>query len=304
MKKLLLKIYYYLLAIKDKFIIFYNKNITEKRKTPPVMGTDETLDKIINNKCSVSRFGDGEFSLIYGESLKFQTANKEISEKLKEILNSDSANHIVCIPNVFGEIDWATEKAKAYWIKYLRLKRNKIYKILNFNKIYYDALVTRLYMDLENKELVKERFEKIKSIWKDREVVIVEGEKSRLGIGNDLFQSTKSIERIICPSINAYSKYNEIFNKVIKRDKSKLILIALGPTATVLAYDLSNQGYHAIDIGHIDIEYEWFLQKAIKKSPVENKYIGEIQNGDIVQEIKNELYFSQIIARVWGNEND
>ena len=59
------------------------------------MGADETLDEIINNKCSVSRFGDGEFSLIYGESLKFQPANKEISEKLKEILNSDSENHIV-----------------------------------------------------------------------------------------------------------------------------------------------------------------------------------------------------------------
>ena len=235
MKKLLLKIYYYLLGVKDKVIIFYNKNITEKRIPPKVIDTDKTLDKIINNKCSVSRFGDGEFSLIHGEALKFQPANKEISQKLKEILNSDRENHIVCIPNVFKEIDWATENAKAYWIKYLRLNRNKIYRILNFNKTYYDALVTRLYMDLENKELVKERFEKIKLIWKDREIVIVEGEKSRLGIGNDLFDSTKSIERIICPSINAYSKYNEIFKEIIERDKSKLILISLGPTATILA---------------------------------------------------------------------
>ena len=298
MKKLLLKIYYYLLAIKDKFIIFYNKNITEKRKTPIVMGADETLDEIINNKCSVSRFGDGEFSLIYGESLKFQPANKEISEKLKEILNSDSENHIVCIPNVFREIDWATEKAKAYWIKYLRLKRNKIYRILSFNKTYYDALVTRLYMDLKDKSLVENRFEKIKLLWKDRDVVIVEGEKSRLGIGNDLFDSAKSIERIICPPINAYSKYNEIFNEAIKEDKSKLILIALGPTATVLAYDLCKQGYQAVDIGHIDIEYEWFLNKNSEKCPVKNKYIGEVQNGDIVKDIEDELYFSQIINKI------
>lgn len=298
MKKLLLKIYYYLLDLKDKIIIFYNKNITEKKKAPIVIDTDETLDKIINDKCSVSRFGDGEFSLIYGENLKFQPANKEISEKLKEILNSNKENHIVCIPNVFGEINWATENAKIYWGKYLRLKRNKIYKILDCNKTYYDALVTRLYIDLKDKGLVKNRFEKIKLLWNNMDIVIVEGEKSRLGIGNDLFDSAKSIERIICPSINAYSKYNDILDAVLKQDKEKLILIALGPTATILAYDLSKDGYQAVDIGHIDIEYEWFLNGAKQKCPVKNKYIGEINGGDIVQNIDDTQYFEQIIKKI------
>lgn len=48
-------------------------------------------------------------------------------------------------------------------------------------------------------------------------------------------------------------------------NKAKLVLIALGHTATVLAYDLAEVGYQAIDIGHIDIEYEWFLMRAPKK---------------------------------------
>lgn len=294
MKKQLLKIYYYLLELKDKATIFYNKNITEKKKVPLVMNTDETLDKIVKEKCSVSRFGDGEFSLIYGESLKFQPANNEISSKLKEVLNSNYENHIVCIPDVFGEISWATDKAEKYWTKYLELKRNRIYKILKENKVYYDALVTRLYIDLKDKSKVKNRFEKIKLLWKNKEVILVEGNKSRLGIGNDLFDCAKSIERIICPSVDAYSKYKEIFNEVIKEDKSKLILIALGPTATVLAYELSKEGYQAIDIGHIDIEYEWFLNNAQEKCPVKNKYIGEMDKGDEVEDIDNFIYKSQI----------
>lgn len=295
MKKQLLKIYYYLLELKDKVTIFYNKNITEKKKAPLVMNTDETLDKIINDKCSVSRFGDGEFSLIYGESLKFQPANDEISRKLKEILKSNYKNHIVCIPNVFEEIDWATDKAKKYWTNYLDLKRNKIYKILNKGKIYYDTQVTRLYIDLKDKDKVKNRFEKIKLLWKDREIILVEGDKSRLGVGNDLFDCSKSIERIICPSIDAYSKYKEIFNEVIKQDKSKLILIALGPTATVLSYDLSKEGYQVIDIGHIDIEYEWFLNNYKDKCPVKNKYIGEIDGGENVGDLQDDNYIRQII---------
>lgn len=80
--------------------------------------------------------------------------------------------------------------------------------------------------------------------------------------------------------------------------KSKLILIALGPTATVLAYDLSSYGYQTLDIGHIDVEYEWFLKKATEKQPVKNKYIGEVDNGTNVNAISDLKYESEIIARV------
>lgn len=298
MKKFLLKIYYCLLEAKDKFIVFYNINITEKKKSPIVMDTDKTIDKIINDKCSVSRFGDGEFSLIYGENLKFQHSNEEIANKLKHILKSNDKNHIVCIPNVFEEIEWATDNAKKYWKKYLQLNRNKIYKLLEKNKQYYDTQVTRLYIDLKDKSKVEKRFYKIKLLWNNRKVILIEGEKSRLGVGNDLFDCAKSIQRVICPSINAYSKYSEIFEFIKLQDKSNLILIALGPTATVLAYDLANEGYQAIDIGHINIEYEWFLNGAKEKSPVKNKYIGEINGGDIVIDTDDTEYLKQVIKTI------
>ena len=192
-------------------------------------------------------------------------------------------------------MEWATDNARKYWMKYLNLNRSKIYKIINMNKIYYDTQVTRLYIDIKDKSKVENRFNLVKSLWNNREVVIVEGEKSRLGIGNDLFNGCKSIERIICPSINAFSKYDEILKEVKKQDKSKLILIALGPTATILAYDLANAGYQAIDIGHIDIEYEWYLMKVKEKCPVKNKYIGEINGGDCVEDILDKKYNKQII---------
>ncbi|MGL5352213.1 MAG: GT-D fold domain-containing glycosyltransferase, partial [Clostridium sp.] len=150
----------------------------------------------------------------------------------------------------------------------------------------------------KEKGKVKERFNNIKKIWENREIVIVEGEKSRLGVGNDLFINAKLIERIICPSINAFSKYSNILEAVKGQNKEKVILIALGPTATVLACDLAREGYQAIDIGHIDIEYEWFLQGVIEKCPVENKYIGEINGGSNVADITDENYEKQIICKV------
>ena len=49
---------------------------------------------------------------------------------------------------------------------------------------------------------------KLKTLWSGRDVVIIEGEKSRLGIGNNLFDNMKSIQRIICPVINAFKFFD------------------------------------------------------------------------------------------------
>ena len=45
-------------------------------------------------------------------------------------------------------------------------------------------------------------------------------------------------------------------NVEIANQENPLILISLGPTATVLAYDLSKTGVQAIDIGHITNMYD------------------------------------------------
>lgn len=132
-----------------------------------------------------------------------------------------------------------------------------------------------------------------------KDVVIIEGEKSRLGVGNDLFDNMKSIQRIICPAEHAFEKYDEIMKEAKKVGKDKLILLALGPTATVLAYDLYKAGYRVIDIGHIDIEYEWFLRKATTKIKIESKYVTEVKEGRTnVQEIKDAKYEKEIIATI------
>ena len=136
----------------------------------------------------------------------------------------------------------------------------------------------------------------LKKIWEGRPVFIIEGRYSCLGIGNDLFDNAKSIRRIICPSQNAFSKYDEIFEtatKIIPKDC--LILSALGMTATELCYDPSRRGYQAIDIGHIDIEYSWFRMRAKKKCSVPGKAVNEISNMP-EKECSDNKYSESIVA--------
>ena len=104
---------------------------------------------------------------------------------------------------------------------------------------------------------------------------------------------------ILGPSTNAFDYYDEIVEEALKIEKTALFLIALGPTATVLAYDLYKNGYQAIDIRHIDVEYEWYRLGVENPVKLGNKYVCEAPNGDAVDEIIDKEYFQQIIARVY-----
>jgi glycosyltransferase family protein len=264
-----------------------------------IVSPEETLEEIINNKKSISRFGDGEFRLIFGISIGFQKANKLLSERLKNILESNDNGILIGIPNSlnFEYLEKYNELSKNYWLKFIEENKFKLI-LFNTNKIYYSSLISRFYIDYKNKSYVSKYIKKLKKLWEQKDIVIIEGQKSRLGIGNDLFNNTNSIKRIICPALNAFNIYYKILKEALKVDKNKLILLALGPTATVLSYDLYKAGYQAIDLGHVDIEYEWYLRNVTNKIKIEGKYVNEVKgmNIDIINKKDNDNYLNQIIS--------
>ena len=298
MKKILIDLY---LKAKDMCDFIKNDFIAQKfMRQLIVHGAEESIELILTQRASMCRYGDGEFSLMQGVNLKFQKYSLELERELKSIINSREKDIVVCIPDVFRELDQYITRAEKYWAKYLHTNRYNIYKLIDRKKEYWDTQITRFYVDYKDKSMMDEKVKKLRAIWKEQDILIVEGEKSRLGMGNDLFDNVSSIERIVCPAINAYEKIDKIENGVMKNTKQreKLILIALGPTATVLAYRLARRGYWALDIGHIDIEYEWYLKGVEEKCPIANKYIGEIPNGDVVGDNIDGIYNKQIIERI------
>ena len=62
----------------------------------------QTIDDIIINKKSISRFGDGELRMMIGNGkIVFQNENNDLSNKLNEVLTSNLKNHIVALPEAF-----------------------------------------------------------------------------------------------------------------------------------------------------------------------------------------------------------
>lgn len=270
-------------------------------RQPKVFSVEETIKAIKDRKASIARYGDGEFDMIFGRKQGFQETNKVLAKKLKTILkkNNISDRFLVAVPDCFSSLEQFTANAQIHWKNRLDKERIKWVRCLNTKQPYYHSQITRFYFDWADKSKCGDWFKELKDIWNQQNVLIVEGELSRVGVGNDLFDNVKSLKRILCPSKNAFSFYEEILDAIVRiAKKDELVFIALGPTATVLAYDLFQKGFWAFDAGHIDIEYEWMKRGVDKKVIIEGKYVNEVKGGALVEPINNETYEKQIVVKI------
>ncbi|MGQ3449470.1 SP_1767 family glycosyltransferase [Streptococcus pneumoniae] len=293
----------YLFAIKNvDAMIDAIRSYAETKQLPnksfdfEVQTIDETLDYILEHQSSIARFGDGEAAIMLGQSINYQHYDPQLAEELKFIFKQQSNSQLVIglqegIKNRFNFVP----EALAFWRQYLE-DYEEFYLEYCHNPWYGSTFISRPYIDFLDKSKSKSQFEKLKTIWEGRDILIVEGYTSRSGVGNDLFDGAKSIKRIICPSRNAYSKKAEIIEEILKYSEGRLILLMLGPTAKVLAYQLASKGLQAIDIGHIDSEYEWMQMGAEKKVLLRNKHTAEFNLDTEIELANDDEYLSQIVA--------
>lgn len=292
---------YYLIKL-NIYYFLYNHFF----KKPKILSKEETILSVINNRISVSRFGDGEFSLMLSlvGTIGFQRYNDSIKENLLRVFASEHKNVLLCIPNYSKKRHLNNKYGK--WLKTFVFDNWKMIKQLyDYSYTYGDSDITRFYHpDLwrhtDNEYLEKEYIPLLKKIWESKRVLVVEGIDSKIGVGNDLFDNAFSIKRILCPNNDAFEKYNEIVNSVqAHKDNIDLVLLALGPTASILSVDLTiNYNLWCVDIGHVDIVYLWFLNRAKTKCGISGKNVNEKRNLEpelICDDTNNDVYKKQIV---------
>lgn len=269
--------------------------------TPIIRPAEELLEIIINEKKSLSRFGDGELEIMQGrERPWFQLPDHKLAERLMEVFNTRDERIIIALADNFGKLDCYTDQAADGIREYLEHGiREDLMKVIDTKRVYYDTYVTRPYMIYKNKEHAVRIFQLFKEVWKERNLLFVEGRQAFIGVRNDLFDGAASIRRIIVPSKNAFFTYERILNAVKQNiADDTLVLISLGPTATVLAYDLAMEGVQAIDIGQLDNEYDWFLRGVLERIKIPGKCVAEVPGGHEVSAIEDTEYIKQIVAQV------
>lgn len=249
--------------IADVVYLLYKYKIVKNKIR--VYSVDETLDQLINTEKSLVRFGDGEITMIRGRSLKLQNVDEKLIEDLKRILTYEHEELMVSIPDIFDGVEQYHARSRQFWKDHLLFSRKIYEKYCRTDRVYCSTSVSRCYYAYEDKTPCAGWFQRVRQIWKGKKVVVVEGSRSHNGVGNNLLDLAESVERIICPPSNAYAKLDEIRETCLKYPKDRLFLLALGAAAKPLAESLFAEGYRVIDIGNLDMEYEWFLQGTTEK---------------------------------------
>lgn len=268
------------------------------KRVPIIKSGIELLQKIEKTGCSLCRYGDGEFELmLQRERPWFQKVDQVLADRLRKIIQEDESDIVVAIADDFGSLEIYEETFADAIRDYMSgTTREDIMQFIDLEREYYDAYVTRPYLMRKDKNYAEEVFTLFKKIWNQRDVILVEGQYARIGIGNDLLNNAKSIRRILAPAKDAWNKYDEILEYVCAvANSNDLICISLGPTATIMAYDLAKRGLQALDIGQLDNEYDWFLRGVTQRIPIPGKMVAEVKEKYVAVDVTDKVYEEQII---------
>ncbi len=207
---------------------------------PKVMSIEETIE-LLKSGYSLSRFGDGEFNLCFGQSISFQSMNLKLMKELRRILNiarNDEIKFIVAIPRM-------KFNGKSFWSKFWYFHVDQILTLMYKDVCYADLGISRHIELFHVPELI--------NIWSGKNVLFVFGKNSKFNLNHEIFLDIQKTYKIESEPSNAFKKIENILSEISEfSEKIDLVLISLGPTASILAYECKTRfGIQSIDLGHL-----------------------------------------------------
>ena len=221
---------------------------------PKLESIEKTISDLVEKKMSITRFGDGEYHLCLGKSIGFQKQSFNLGFRMYKILSDSKSEHcmIGIIPyQLKGLNDYSTD----FWYENI----DYILKVLNKKTLYYNARITR--------ELTANNIMQLKKVWENRDVIFITGKGSRFNENHTIFDNIATKQSLFTTAKNAWNDYNQTYQNVLEVTKSisnPIVICAIGPTASILAYDLSMLNIQCLDIGHITNIYDKLFYNAEK----------------------------------------
>ena len=255
----------------------------------------QTLDYLLSQGCSVSRFGDGETGMAIRaargrqQGIHFQKADPELSERLREILFCPIANLLVCFNNAFMQqsryrivLDY--ERSKKNYTKLLSVHRPNDIGILTRRRQRFtylrqfafignrtalgllgDATCFSLcyFYDEYRENRIPEVLRLYARMFEDRRILIVCPEKPHMGasfqelVANGVIRSPRHVEFIVISDHDCYDQYDDIMESCARARPVDAVFIQAGPVGSVLAADLTKKyGMVAYDVGSMNVSLE------------------------------------------------
>lgn len=213
---------------------------------------------------SLSRYGDGEFKYLRGSYItNMQKHEPILADKLLKVFLEPLEMLLIGIPDPLCSRPFI-EKFNIAFDKFIVDKPAR-------QSLFVSSFVFR--PNIINKD-TDEYFEKIKGIWKGKEVVIV---NFHADIVNHYLFKDSDCTLFSIPRNDCFQEYDRVLDSC--RDlygQEKIFLFSAGPTATALAYDICSEGEQGIDIGSLVFQYEQFKES---ETPYEWSYQDSYRKG-------------------------
>lgn len=222
--------------------------------TYPCVIDEWTTLELLEQGHSIARYGDGELNLCIGGKAKSQPYEPALAKRLRQILRAKSPC-LVGIPRLEDSPGWMPAQKQQFWAKY---RQNPYLELYRYDKGYASAFITR--PDSVPAINTLEYFQRLQRLWGGRQVVLINGEQPGQRF-DEYPQFCSAAERWTTASSNAWAGYWELLQRCLHRSRETLFLLSIGPTATVLAFDLCLQGYQALDLGHAGMFAKRFYEQ-------------------------------------------
>jgi len=207
---------------------------------------EETLSRIIDRQLSFARFGDGEFRLMIDASYKlgFQRNTQRIRTALRHVLTQEHTDRLLLgWPQIYRNINGAI-----LWPLVWRDLKEIVPSRLKFGNSHVSRPI--MFSDLREEAVTLWR-----QVWDGQRVCIITGEGSRFEVVSGLFDNLAGHRFLYSTPRNAFDDLPRVFAEVQRGERADIYLLALGPAGTILATELADAGYRAIDVGHISDSY-------------------------------------------------
>lgn len=154
-----------------------------------VLNKETTLQILLEDHNSLIRFGDGELDLIRGASIPYQDYQPELAGSLKELLLEGSNRRLlVGLSDVFEKLDRYNDYCRNFYQNSFFPNNHDLLREVELQyNVYVSTFFSRPYIDLVDKSHAKDYFAKMKQLWQDHDLLIVEGKYSRSGEGMTCF---------------------------------------------------------------------------------------------------------------------
>jgi glycosyltransferase GT-like protein len=202
---------------------------------PVVLSEDATIE-MANKGRSLTRYGDGELRLaLTGTASAQRVRHPKLVKELRDILMKPQ-KALVCIPN-------AMQGPKVEnWRKYTENKFVSMFR----QPMYGSSFVTR--PDSAPWINRPDYWQRVRDLWRNREVTLCIGTNKSL-TPDIVVMDAKKVNTVRGPDVDAYRVIDELEEQIMAYDG--IVVLCLGPTATVLAARLADKGRQALDLGHV-----------------------------------------------------